>query len=537
MVLCAGDSPSEAEAKSPLKMSISRYTLLLAGVLSYAAGFRLATLNRPFELDAEGSGCLYGVLARNYLRFDLTQTFGMPVLTVGSLPDAPIVFYPDHPPLVPLLIVPFYVLFGVGEWQTRLPFSLVTVAAIWLVYRLLAHAATPRAGLLAAAAFAAMPMTLYFGGFPEVVGMPLVFFVLLSTIGYLHLHDKPGFRTFARLVGAFVLAGLCDWPAFLIVPIFLAHFVATQPRRQWPWIGSFCLVACALFAALYVYIALATQLPWDWMVPLLERRSVFGANPITLSRWLAAAWAFNRTYHTLPLLVAAGIWAMIFGLGIRHGPGTTVARLLLAWGILHVVIGSQTVHNHEWWWSPLTPGIAVAAALMAEGVLRQAERQGFARAASPIVAVLVALFASWTSYTTFGELYRDTRDRPFTPMELGRAIQAAAPEPSDVALLVGGEGADAQLWFYGDRALRTRVWSVEDLKRRLQEESVDLMFDFDVQPWKAAGTGFVFPRMWSRDLEGLETYLQQHYPQVPLPIAIAEKFEVFDLRRPMADTR
>ena len=61
-----------------------RSTLLLALVLLYAAVFRLLALDRPFLPDAEGSGSMYGILARNYRRFDWTQTYGIPVLTVGQ---------------------------------------------------------------------------------------------------------------------------------------------------------------------------------------------------------------------------------------------------------------------------------------------------------------------------------------------------------------------------------------------------------------------------------------------------------------------
>jgi hypothetical protein len=49
-------------------------------------------------------------------------------------------------------------------------------------------------------------------------------------------------------------------------------------------------------------------------------------------------------------------------------------------------------------------------------------------------------------------------------------------------LLVGGEEAEPQLWFYGDRPLRIRVWSIEEFKRRLHDETADLMYDFNVQP-------------------------------------------------------
>src|SRR5260221_13656369 len=171
---------------------MNRQRLLLALVLVYSAGFRLLVLNRPFEYDAEGSGSLNGVLARSYLRYGWNQTHGMPILSLDRDRGTPIVFYPDHPPLVPLLIVPFYAAFGVGEWQTRLPMSLMTLAAIVALYRLLLRVATPRLALTAAAVFAATPMVLVFGGFADVVGMPLIFFVLVALIAYLRFHDAPG---------------------------------------------------------------------------------------------------------------------------------------------------------------------------------------------------------------------------------------------------------------------------------------------------------------------------------------------------------
>lgn len=507
--------------------------MLLIVVLGATAAFRLAVLDRPFEYDAEGSSCLYGVLARNYLRFPWAQTHGMPVLTVGTNPDAPLVFYHDHPPLVPLLIVPFYSLFGTGEWQTRLPFALVTLAAIYALYRLTASAATARAGAIAAVLFAAAPMTLYFGGFPDVIGMPLVLGVLLSVIAFMRFHRAPSGATLAALAGAFALAGVCDWPAYIIVPVLLVHFVTTRPLRQWPWIIAFCVAACAIFAAVYVYIALATDAPWNWMVPLFSRRSAMvGGTRFTLAQWFGAALGFNRTYHTLPLLIASGLWIAIYGFRFRaQDSGPIVARLLLAWGGLYVLIGSKAVYDHDWPWMLLTPGIAVSAALLIDSMLEQAEARGFAKAAGAIAAAVLVVFASWTGYRTFRMLYPIGGNPVGNPIEDGRAIQAAAPGPNDVALLVTGWEMESQLWFYGDRPLRTRVWSIPDLARRMDEDTVDVMYDFEVQPWKAAATGIVLPRSWDNGAGALRTYLTQRYPHTPLPAELAGKFDVFDLRR------
>jgi hypothetical protein len=373
-------------------------------------------------------------------------------------------------------------------------------------------------------------MTLYFGGFPEVVGLPLLLSVLISLVFYLKFHRQPGVRTLIALIAAFAVAGWCDWPAYVLVPVLVAHFVMTRPRQDWQWIAAFGLFACALFAAVYIYIALATGAPWDWMAPLLSRRGTVGTNSLGLGAWLGKAWNTNRLYHTVPLLLASGIWVIGYGLRRGQSPGATVGRLLIAWGALHVVIGAQAVSTHAWWWSPLTPGIAVTTGLLIDRFLVAAERRGFGPAAGWTVGVVMLLFAIGTGYTTYRRLYPDERAQPFTPIQLGEAIRAAAPHPSEVALLVGGEEAEAQLWFYGDRPLRVRIWSVEEFERRLGDERVELMYDFDVQRWPAVGVGLVFPTVYRTQFAGLRTYLRQRYRLIAPPPGTGEHFEIFDLR-------
>jgi hypothetical protein len=511
---------------------MNKHAAALALVLIYAAAFRLSVLNRPFDYDAEGSGCLNGVLARSYLRFGWAAGHGMPILSNDPDLGAPIVFYPDHPPLVPLLIVPVYAAFGVGAWQTRLPVSILTIAAIFVLYRMVAARAGERAAILAAAIFAATPMTLYFGGFPDVVGTPLVLFVLLTVSTYLRFHDNPQPDTFWPFVGAFVLAGVCDWPAYVLVPVLTLHFLTTRHRGDWRWIFGFLLAACLLFAAVYTYITFATHSAWTWMIPKFTRRSgLAGGSRVWSLEWLAAAFAANRTYHTLPLLVVSGAWVAVCGFRLRKSiPGAAIARLLLAWAAVYAFIGSKALFNHEWAWIPFTPGLAVAAALALDAGLETAERRGRARLAGYSIGVLLVSCAAWTAYSTFGSLYPSTPGQAFTPMDMGEAIQAAAPDRNEVAMVAGDDEAEAQLWFYGDRLLRTGIRSVQDFERRVHDGTVDLAYYFDEQPWSARASGIVFPRVWEHDLGVLHAYLKARYPVKPLPPALGRKFEVFDLR-------
>jgi hypothetical protein len=517
-------------------------TLLFTAILIYAAAFRLVALDRPFHYDDEATGgSFYGVLARNYLRLPWTETRGIPVLTAGSLPGVPVTFYPDHPPLVPLLIFPMYKLFGIGEWQTRLPTSIATVLAIGALYRLMRRFGTERAALVAAAVFAATPMVLYFGGQPEVLGMPLVLFALITIHAYLTFHREANRAAFVRLLGAFTLAAISDWPAFILVPVLLAHFVATRARQQWRWMILFSAIASVEFALLYVYIAVAANLPWDWMVPLVKGRTAIGVtSPFTAREWLRTAWMYNRHFHTLPLIVTASTWVVLRRTRVlaRPQPGERAARLLLVWGVLHVLIGRQGVYNHDWWWWPLTPGLASAAALLAEGTLETLERRqlgerskGHRRAgiASAMLIVTVAVFAAWTAVTEYEELYPSPHaDGSFTTLQLGRAIQAAAPGPNDVAMLVWS-GDDPELWFYGDRPLRANIWTIDDFVSRLSATDADLAFGYP-QRWPARATGLVFPVASLGPMPELHGYLTMRYPLVRLPPELAAQFEVFDLR-------
>ena len=519
-----------------MRFGVRQHTLLLALVLLYTAGFRLVVLDRPFGYDAEGaSASEVGIWARNYLRFDWTQTRGIPVLTVGQHATAPIVLHPDHPPLIPLLVAPFYAGFGVGEWQTRLPISILTIAAVWVMYRLLARTATRRAGVAAAAVFAASPMTLYFGGMPDPIGTPLILFILLSVLGYVRFHGEPRLSTFAPFLAAFALACVCDWPGYVIAPVFVAHFIVTKPRIEWPWILAFGVAACALFAAVYVYVVLAADAPWTWMLPLFARHStVVGAQSFTLTEWLGTAFTLNRMLHTSALVIACGLWFLIFGFRFRRQhAGATVARLLLAWGVTCIAIGNTAAYTHEFMWIVLTPGIAISAALLIEWLFLFTERNRVAPVTGVGVVLIAAVFATWTGYTTFRRLYPTTPVAPFSPMEMGQAIRAAAPDPGDLALVVGGDGGPgAQLWFYGDRALRVNVWSIAGVQERLTEDWADLVFNFDVQPWEATAAGIVFPRLWDDGFADVRVYLEETYPAVRLPPALSDKFEVFTVPPP-----
>ena len=522
--------------KSPGEHFEARHLALgLVAILLFSGCFRLLVLDRPFEYDPEAYGSAYGVMARNYFNYAWTETHGMPVLTMGRNPDAPVFFYRDHPPLVPLLIFGVYHFFGVGEWQTRLPTAAFTVLTAFALYLLLCRHGSPRLGVIAAAVYAALPINLYYGGLAEVVGQPLVLFTVLSVLAYLNFHRDPSSRNLVLVITVFALAGASDWPAFIIVPVYLVHFLLTRPRGQWPRIFVFCLAACALFTALYIYIAVATHARWDWMIPVFLGRSGFGKLEFTAGSWLKQALEFNLSMHTLPVLIASGAWIILRGWRLRAAsrPGTTVTLILLSWGLLHVAIGREGVYLHEWWWSPLAPGLAAATSLGLDAMISVLNRWGQKQHIGEVAVVcFLVLFTSWTSQASYRRLFPPKGSAHVSTRELGQAIQIAAPGPNDVALLVWS-GQNPQEFFYGNRPLRDGVWSVEDFKTMLNGDKVVLVYGFE-QPWKARAAGIVFPFELRSDYPELLRHLEDNYQQLTTPESLVGKFLVFNLQAPPA---
>src|SRR5262249_46590862 len=156
--------------------------------------------------------------------------------------------------------------------------------------------------------------------------------------------------------------------------------------------------------------------------------------------------------------------------------------------------------------------LAVSSALFIDWLVTAADHRRLGRLGRPARAsavMLVSIFGTWTAVESFRELFPARTELPFSTADLGDAIHVPPPLPDDIAVLVWS-GSDPQLWFYGDRPLRTDAWSIEDVKRRRRDESVDLLFGY-VQPWSGSATGLVLPYFSDDDFIALRAYLERTY--------------------------
>ena len=522
--------------------------LALTAIVLFSIVVRGLLIDRPFHRDPEGCGSFYGLLGRNYWRYDLSQTLGVPVMSMGAH-DHP-TFYPNHPPLVPMLIAAALGIAGYTsyetdpfppDWLIRLPTVPFTIGCVVLVWWLVRKSSSPRAALVAVCLFAAMPMTLVFGGLIDVIGTQLDFFVLLTIAAYLRLHATPSVKWLALMSAALFFAGLTDWPAFFIVPVLGVHFALTKRVREWPWILAFGVISIACFAIPYVQVVLVTH-DWTWIKERFARRALSSVSDaraaFTFLDWVEGAlYRHMIGRHGWVVIVLAFGWIVWAIARIKQPPpAARVTGLVLGWAILHVLVGRQGVFVHEWWWWPLTPGVAMAAGLMIDQLCRWYElpRRGLIdfRPVYTTAALLLGLvaFTAWNTYHAVAELRAPKGiviDRPeldYTIDEIGAVIRAAAP-PNAVVMLAENDPT-LSLWYYADRPLRTNVWDPWTFEQRRADGTSELCFNL-TERLDAPAAAFVFPKAYRQPkMEPLYEYLSSRFTMRELP-----KFYVFDLKR------
>jgi hypothetical protein len=299
-------------------------------------------------------------------------------------------------------------------------------------------------------------------------------------------------------------------------------------------------IAVVCFLVPYVQVVLVTG-DWLWMSHLVKRRAlsnVSDANAtFTLWDWIRGAlYGHAIVRHTWAVMILALMWIIrsIVHVTQRRPAvcGTRPTALLLGWAILHIAVGRQGVFVHEWWWWPLTPGVALAAGLMVDRMCAWLESRGVGHiVTNGIVALMLIVFAAWHTRHAVDELSRPkiiAADDPaldYTIDEIGALIRESA-SPNAVVMLAENDST-LSLWYYADRPLRTNIWDPWTFEQRLSDDSSELPFNLS-EPHPGRAVVFIFPKAYrAAKTESFLRYLSSRFP-----VRDAGKFYVFDLTRP-----
>ncbi len=400
MVVSRGASRVRSVAESVMSDDARRARIVLAGVLALSAALMLANIRQPWIGIDGNAGVKRSVEAKNYLRHGFIATkFGLAnnYEHVSDVRD--LHYYQHHPPLTSVIIAMSFLGFGTSEASARLPFILLTLSSILMLYVIAKRCYGERAALLSAFIFSILPMTTFFGRVPSYEVVTL-FFILASVHFYLKWLDReqPAFL-WLFLCGYFA-ALWSDWPAYFLGVLVFGHFLWAGRANKTKGGRTLALVlipavTVAAFASFLYYAYLVR--PSDVhdlfhqlkiYMGLVARPSIgaegahggeFGG--FGLGLFAKKMSAFSFLMFTYPVHILAVFGALHLGAEIaraRRQGGETgkslIAFVFLLLAVAYNGVFYRSVFIHNFWIFYFGVPLSLLAAVGIEGLLRTGRR-------------------------------------------------------------------------------------------------------------------------------------------------------------------
>lgn len=293
---------------------------------------------------------LFGLTAINWLRSGpLHGNFGQ---YIDSIPNL------SHPQFLTLPIWLSYLVFGIGEWQTRLTpiiFSLASLVVFWLLLDLVFKDDWLTVG--ASFFYVFLPISIYFGRMASHEA-PTRFFVLLITFLFFLFEKTKKKKYFIFLLAAIFAGGLIDWPVFYLLPALTIYLLLVKdyPLR-WPVL---------LFTGLSFTLSLTTNLVQLFIIDRAGfTASLLGAAARHMGSGSYLNLLVNKIYHETLNFTAVIILLSLIGLFYffrsNFARDKKLFLLILFFpAFFHYLVfwGGQ---SHEFWSFYFTPFIALTA--------------------------------------------------------------------------------------------------------------------------------------------------------------------------------
>jgi hypothetical protein len=308
--------------------------------------------------------------ALNYARHYYAQ---YPALSLGF-----------HPPLLPIVEVPFFMLFGVGFTAARVALALFFMSAVLMLYGLVARLYGQPAGWLAAALFASNPFLVRFGRhvLSEMPALALMIAAAFFLDRFCHQERRRDLAAFVAAAAASVYAKQL---AVVLFPAYLAFALVRLGGRRLA--GRDIVIAAA---ALGLLVAPAVPMTLALSAPNVQ--------------WVAssAAGAASFRAYVSPVAEALGVQfsAVVLGLAalglakviVQRDRRALVLLLWLAAALASLVFVTRAVEPPRYGIYLMPPLIGLAG-IACEGWRRRGV--GLALAGLAVVAVGSQTLTAW----------------------------------------------------------------------------------------------------------------------------------------------
>jgi hypothetical protein len=333
-------------------------------------------ITRPFyglHSWAQASGAW---AARSHVRYGFSYTKGISTWAVGYPPKAAPQRYWDHPQLNVLVAAGCMKIFGINEWASGIGVITIDALALLVFILMVRDISSDIVAIISGAIYILFPLTSYFG-----VGSWGPFLGYMSMWLYLiiagHTARTPKKFHYICLAIALFLGIQFDWSVFFFAMGIGVHYVLVCMIKRKPlnWPLLIILAGAPACSMLLNFIIMAAGYNWDVgkITELYKWRSAKGEMPkFEWNAWFAKLWEFAVTNFTIPVLIAAIFYLTIGQLFVFTAPKDKTGKsslqfpcfwlfFLIPFFQLFVLRGC--LWRHQTWEQPLTPLIAIAAAL------------------------------------------------------------------------------------------------------------------------------------------------------------------------------
>ncbi len=356
---------------------------LLAGTF-----LRAQDLLEPWEDGHRGScAALFGLMARNHLRYGLETTGGVGLLNYDRS-DAEHFKYYTHHPQGTILLATLGASLGGTQSGLRLIFLPFAIGIVLLTYRI-GRSRGRAFGAVAGSLAALTPLGVYYGAFVN-FEVPTLFFLLLALHSFLRHHRRRRRKDAVRAILATAAAVYCDWIALglpFCLAVLLPFLRRGSPARRRPsrkLLGG--LFLAAIGAAGLAIVQMRLQTSRYGIAEDANPGYFISVTPLAKGFdwgvWSAAMTDHLRQLVGWPLVIvaAAGVLVLLArGIRRRFDTVDVAAATTLTIGLANVVILANHAAGHDFYLLYLLPALC----LLAASVLPVGARRGEGRAAGP----------------------------------------------------------------------------------------------------------------------------------------------------------
>jgi hypothetical protein len=359
-----------------MKISLKRLDHILILLLAFFILTRIYGITALFGGSQGWNDSSFSIYAKNYLEFGFRSGI-LPY--IGFYHSQP-VYYANHPPLIPLLVLAAFKVFGVFEWSARLvPLVFSTMSAV-LLFKIVKKYWNSTAGYFALFFSAATPMLFHFGRM--VCFEPVLTFIALLAVYFYGLWLETKRTAYMFLVSiSFLIGAFIDFP-ILFLAFGLMVFVTFKVKDPRVFFLSILATILPLFIGFGLYF---------WQISLLksvssvEKAYSHWANFHALLSFNYYATEITRIITTInPIVIGLFIFWACKNMLQKSTYREWLVLILLIFGALNLVVAPAAAVMHTYWLYYFAFPCIIAAS---------AEISGLAKKIQIILVVLFILFS------------------------------------------------------------------------------------------------------------------------------------------------